>query len=232
MHNVLITGANRGIGLEFVRQFVANGDRVFATARDLNAATDLGHLAMANPKRLTLLSLDVRNEDEINSVYEQVSQDIDALDLLINNAGILYRGETPENITAQALLESFQVNAVAPVLMVKAFLPLLEQSSLPRVVNMTSQLGSISRKTYGGYYSYGASKAALNMLSRTLAVDLRSRGIVVVVFHPGWVRTDMGGEAAPVKPVDSVRGMMSIIERLTIEDSGNFYTWEGETLPW
>ncbi len=232
MRNILITGANRGIGFEVARQSIGRGDRVFAASRNLEKAIELQHLASANPKRMTLIKMDVTNEDDIENAYEIVNESVEGLDILINNAGIIYRGETPENFSAEILIESFKTNAIGPMMVAQRFLPLLEKGESPKIINITSQLGSIERKTFGGHYSYSSSKAALNMLVRTLAFDIRSKGIIVVVVHPGWVRTDMGGENAPIRTVDSVQGMLNLIDRLSIENTGSFLTWEGNVLPW
>lgn len=232
MRTVFITGANRGIGLEFARQYLGRGDRVFATSRNLEKAVELQHLASAYPKRMSLITLDVTNQDDIENAFAFVQENTDHLDILINNAGIIYRGETPENYSADILKETFETNAIAPMMVAQKFLPLLEKGISPKIVNITSQLGSITRKTFGGHYSYSGSKAALNMLTRTLAFDLRSRGIIVVVIHPGWVKTDMGGEAAPIRPADSVSGMISLIDSLSMEETGSFLSWDGSTLPW
>ncbi len=232
MRKVLVTGANRGLGLEFTRQFLGRGDRVFAACRKPEGAVDLQHLASAYPKRTTVLTMDVTKEEDLATAYDIVAEQAGSLDILVNNAGIIYRGETPENIRADVFRQSFEVNAIAPMMVAQKFLPLLEKGTAPKIINLTSQLGSLTRKTFGGHYSYSSSKAALNMFTRTLAFDIRSRGIVVVVVHPGWVKTDMGGEAAPLRAADAVHGMMELIDRLTIENTGAFYSWEGETLPW
>jgi NAD(P)-dependent dehydrogenase (short-subunit alcohol dehydrogenase family) len=130
------------------------------------------------------------------------------------------------------MLEVFRVNAVGPMIVSQVFLDLLREGRNPKIVNMTSQMGSLETKQEGGYYSYSSSKAALNMITRLLSFDVQPDGVIVAALHPGWVRTDMGGEHATLTPQESVRGLLEVINRLTADDSGKFYTWEGREHPW
>jgi NAD(P)-dependent dehydrogenase (short-subunit alcohol dehydrogenase family) len=234
MRRVLVTGSNRGLGLEFVRECLARGDFVFAGCRRPRTAADLRALLTAYPQRLVILPLDVTNEESIAASVQAMHQQVDGLDLLINNAGTYPRGETPTTVDATTMLQTFHLNSVAPMIVAQHFLDLLRAGNQPRLVNISSKMGSLwwKEREGGGDYSYCSSKAALNMLTRTLAFDLRSEGIIVAALNPGWVQTDMGGSSADLTPAQSVRGMLDVIERLTEADTSRFFTWEGREHPW
>jgi NAD(P)-dependent dehydrogenase (short-subunit alcohol dehydrogenase family) len=229
---IAITGASRGIGLEFARQYLNRGERVFATCRQPDRADGLQALAGQAPGRLTLLPLDVTRADSIEAAFSAIEAGVEGIDLLINNAGIYYRGERPGTLDAGKMLDAFAVNSIAPVMVAQRALGLLKRGEQPKIVNITSQMGSLARKRGGRDYSYCASKAALNMLSKALAFDLRASGITVVMMHPGWVQTDMGGQGAPLTPEEAIRGMVNIIDGLTPDDTARFLQWDGKELPW
>lgn len=230
---VLVTGANRGLGLEFVRQYLARGATVFAGCRRPDAATELESLAGEHEGTLIVCALDVREADAIEAVVERIASDGDGrLDVLINNAGTSPRGEEFSNIRAQDMLGVLQVNTVSPLIVAQRCQRLLAAGPRPRLVNISSAMGSLAEKDYGRHYSYGASKAALNMVTRAAACDLADDGIVVVSLHPGWVRTDLGGPKADLSAQESVAGMIAVIDGLGRDDSGQFLTWRGETHPW
>jgi NAD(P)-dependent dehydrogenase (short-subunit alcohol dehydrogenase family) len=234
MERILITGASRGIGLELARNYLERGDLVLATARNLNldVAADLYALAAQHRDRCHLLSLDVTDEAAIVALAAQAATLVDGLDVLINNAGVFPRNERPETLDAQVLLETLHVNAVAPLIVVRELLNLLRHGQRPRIVNITSQLGSLTRRASGRCYSYCSSKAALNMLTRSLAFDLQDDGIIAVVVHPGWVQTDMGGAHAPVLVGESARGIIALADGLTLEQTSKFLTWDGREHAW
>jgi NAD(P)-dependent dehydrogenase (short-subunit alcohol dehydrogenase family) len=234
VQRVMVTGGNRGMGLEFVRQCLVRGDRVFAGCRNPGNAVDLQALSVAHPGRLAILTLDVTDEATIDASVETVRSQVDGLDLLINNAGAYPRGETPATLNATTMLQAFHLNSVAPMIVAQRCLDLLRAGNHPKIVNISSKMGSLwwKEREGGGDYSYCSSKAALNMLTRTLALDLRSEGIIVVALHPGWVQTDMGGNAADLTPAESVGGMLKVIERLTEADTSKFFTWEGREHHW
>ena len=232
MERIFITGANRGLGLEFVRQFSERGDRVFATCRDPQNAGDLHQLQSKFPEQVSILELDVRDEDAIEAVRDKVAAEVPGIDLLINNAGVLYKGEKPANLDMEKLLNGFHINAIAPMFVTKHFLDLLREGNNPRIMNISSMLGSIKLKSSGGNYSYDGSKAALNMLTRALAFDLKPDGIIVVTVHPGWVLTDMGGRHAALKPVESIRGLLELADNLEMGDTSRFFRWDGSEHPW
>jgi NAD(P)-dependent dehydrogenase (short-subunit alcohol dehydrogenase family) len=228
MRRVLITGASRGIGLEFARQFLARGDRVFAACRDPQNARQLHALPS---DRLHLISLDVADAASIDASYAAVRQQTDALDILINNAGIIDDdNDVLGSLTFDVLMTLLRVNAAAPILIAQRYLELLQRGTDPQIIGITSEHGSIASKPDGGSYGYSASKAALNMFIRTLAFDVR--GITAYVIDPGWVRTDMGGRSASLSPERSVGGMMQIIDRATPRDAGKFFRWDGQEEPW
>src|SRR5687768_12177670 len=199
MERVLITGSNRGLGLEMVRQYTESGAQVFATARQPEQADELQQLARQYADQIAIMALDVADQAQLEQVTHQVAGLVDGLDILINNAGINPRSlQSFEAITRETMLEVFDVNAVSALMMVKALVGLLRNGNNPRIANISSQVGSMEWKASGGSYAYAVSKAALNMVTRCLAGDLRSDGIITVTFHPGWAQTDMGGQGAPL----------------------------------
>jgi NAD(P)-dependent dehydrogenase (short-subunit alcohol dehydrogenase family) len=229
----LVTGANRGLGLEFVRQLLARGDRVVATCRHPGKATALNALAGEHPGRLHVLPLDVADPRAIAELQRELlllADDGERLDLLVNGAGVLHSGERFGSVSAVNLDDSFRTNAMGPFLLTQALATRLADGA--RVANITSQLGSIANTTRFGTPSYDISKAAQNMATALLAAALRERGIVVVALHPGWVQTDMGGAGATVTPADSVAGLLRVIDGLKQTDSVRFLDWRGQSLPW
>ena len=231
----LVTGANRGLGLEFVRQLLGQGRRVVATCRQPGRATALNALAGEHPGRLRVLPLDVaeaRSRDEIVRELPLLAGD-DApvrIDLLLNNAGVLHSGERFGNVSAVNLDDSLRTNAIGPYLLVQALAPLLADGA--RIANLSSQLGSIGAAARFGTLSYAMSKAAQNMATVQLAHALAPRGIVVGALHPGWVQTDMGGPNALITTEQSVAGMRDVIARLSKANSGKFYSYDGQEIPW
>lgn len=229
----LVTGANRGVGLEFVRQLLARGDRVVATCRQPGRATALGTLAGEHPGRLHVLPLDVADPKSHAALVAELPLalgDDGRLDLLVNGAGVLHSGERFGKVTAAILEDSFRTNAAGPLLLTQALASLLAHGA--RVANLSSELGSITNAGRFGTPSYCISKAAQNMASVLLAHALHDRGIIVVALHPGWVQTDMGGPNATLPATESVRGLLQAIDGVKLEDSGSFRDWRGETLPW
>lgn len=230
---ILVTGASRGLGLELVRQYADAGARVFAGYRAPDTADALRALAEEGTSDVEPLALDVTDRAAIDAAVARIGEDgAGHLDVLINNAGLSPRGEEFSNLDAYAMLRVLHVNAVAPVIVAQRCRALLAAAAHPRVVNVSSAMGSLTKKDYGRHYSYAASKAALNMLTRAAAHDLRDEGIVVVALHPGWVQTDLGGSQATLSPRESVEGMIRVIDGLTPEHSSRFLTWTGDEHPW
>jgi NAD(P)-dependent dehydrogenase (short-subunit alcohol dehydrogenase family) len=237
--NILITGGSRGIGLEFTRQFLAKGHRVFAASRYPEKSGDLQTLKAASAELLSTCRLDVSDDGSRHQLFRQLSGQIGQLDQLINNAGIASGNETRryrfEDLDQDDLCRCLLVNAVAPLMMTQTFFPLLEKGTNPIVANISSISGSIARKRGGGDtgYGYSASKTALNMMTKMLSHELKDRGIIVVSLHPGWVRTTMlYCENAPLEPAESIGGLIRVIEALETKDSGKFIDWQGNELPW
>ena len=226
MSTILITGANRGIGLEFVRQYAAEGWRVHAACRDPDKAAELKVVK----GDVRLHRLDVTDEGQIDALEAALAGE--PIDILINNAGVRGMGDSFGSTEVAGWLETLRVNAIAPVRVSEGLITNLERGHRKLIVNITSRLGSVAENSSGGSYAYRSSKAALNMAAKSMSVDLKGRGITVVVFHPGWVQTDMGGSGAPVTPPESVAGMRAKIAKLTAADSGHFFNYTGQPIPW
>jgi len=220
----LITGASRGIGLEFVRQLTTRGDRVLATARDTRKAGDLAK----TPARV--LNLDVSSTTSISSLSDQVRAE--PIDIMINNAGVSATSKSITSVTAEELQGVFLINSIAPMLVARTVLPNLRAGKRKLIVNISSQLGSITNNRGGFSYGYCASKAALNMLTVSLANELKPEGFCCIALHPGWVKTDMGGPGAPLSPEQAVGHMLATIDKLVASDTGKFLQYDGRTLPW
>lgn len=226
----LVTGGNRGIGLEFVRQLLARGDRVVATCRHPGKATALNTLAGEHPGHLHVLPLDVADEKSRAELVRELPLVAGHVDLLINNAGVLHSGERFGQLSAAHLDDSFRTNASGPLLLTEALAPALSDGAT--VANLSSTLGSIAGTSRFGTPSYNISKAAQNMATVLLAHALRDRGIRVVALHPGWVQTEMGGDGAQIAATASVAGLLRVIDGLTPDDSGRFLDWQGQPQPW
>ena len=231
--NVLVTGANRGIGLEFCRQLLAAGDHVIATCRQPGKATALNTLAGEYPGRLHVLPLDVaqpKSRAELVRELPLVLGDDARIDLLVNNAGVLHSGERFGHLDQAVLEDSLRINAIGPFLLSEAVAPLLADGA--RIANLSSVMGSITRQGAFRSPSYGASKAAQNLLNAQLAHALAARDIRVLSLHPGWVQTDMGGAGAEVTPAASVAGLLEVIDAAMPAQSGSFLDWRGQSVPW
>ncbi len=227
----VVTGARRGLGLEFVRQLLERGDRVLAGCRHPNQAKELTALASKYPTQLVITALDVTDAASRDALADRLAS-WNRIDLLINNAGVLVNGERFGSIAELNLRRSFDVNAIAPLMLVQRLASLLEQGRQPVIANISSTLGSIGATGSVQTPSYGISKAALNMVSRMIGLALAGSGVRTVTLHPGWVRTDMGGANAPLAPEQSIRGMLSVIDQLPANSAGNFFDYRGEPLPW
>ena len=232
MRRVLVTGANRGLGLEFTHQLLARGDRVIAACRDPQHAKALHALARAHADRLHPIAVDMADADSVSMLAHQATQRYDGLDLLINNAGMLVSGEHFGDVTAAALASSVQVNTVGPFLLVQALAPLLRKGDAPTVANLSSRLGSMAITSSFYTPSYAISKAALNMATVLLAHALKADGVRVIALSPGWVKTDMGGAGADVLPAISVSGMLRVMDAMTMQDSGTFMDYQGQSILW
>jgi NAD(P)-dependent dehydrogenase (short-subunit alcohol dehydrogenase family) len=231
MPSVLITGANRGIGLEFARQYLADGWRVYAACRHPDSASELRRLAQESDHNLRILAMDVTDPGTVKAVAAEL--DGQAIDLLLNNAGVGGpRGQTIGNIDYTAWAKVLDVNTMGPLRVAEAFVDHVARSNRRLIVTLTSGMGSIADNTSGGAIAYRSSKAAVNMVIRSLALDLAPRGITCVVVNPGWVRTDMGGSHATLTPAESVKRLRDLIETLGPAQSGKFFNHDGREYPW
>ncbi len=233
---VVITGANRGLGLELARVYAAAGDTVIAGCRDPGAATDLAAVADH------IHTVDVGDEASIEAFVRAIGGDVGdgPVDVVLNNAGIDARNLGADDSQRDVLTQTsaqfmgqIAVNALGPMLLSRGLAEHLRRSDRPRIVNMSSQIGSMEvAQRIGRDVGYAASKAALNMVTIKLAAALRGDGIVTVMLHPGHLRTDMGGPAAAMEADDAARQIVELIDGLTIDDSGTFRRWDGTIHPW
>lgn len=230
MSTLFITGANRGIGLELVKVFAAKGWRVLACCRHPEGAAELQSLAAA-ASGVTIHRLEVTDAGQIAALATELAGT--PIDILLNNAGI--KGPEQQGFGQSdetGWLETFRVNTIAPMRLTEAFIEQVAASERRIVATMGSVMGSIAENTSGDSYAYRTSKAAVHMLMKGLAVDLAARGILTVSLHPGWVRTSMGGDSAPVAPADSAAGLAEVLLGLSKEQSGGLYDFEGQERPW
>jgi NAD(P)-dependent dehydrogenase (short-subunit alcohol dehydrogenase family) len=226
---VLITGANRGLGLEFSRQFCEAGWKVFATAREPDKAEELRKLGDG----VHVLQLDVTEAASVAGMARALEQQ--PIDLLINNAGVgvaIDGGPQLSGIALDDFEHVMQVNALGPVRVTQALLPSLRLGKGKTIVCITSGLGSLTWNEQGGYYGYRESKAALDMFTRSLAAELKPEGFVCIALMPGWVKTDMGGPDAQLTPEQSITAMRKVIDQLKPADSGTLWNYDGTTPPW
>lgn len=228
---ILITGANRGLGLEFCRQYAEAGWRVIAACRQPDAAQTLKQLAEEYAS-LQIEELDVANFTQIDALAERLAEE--TIDILLNNAGVY--GDDAEHsfghLDYQQWTTTLAINTMAPIKMAEAFLPLIESGKNKLIVSVSSLMGSIADNSSGGSLLYRSSKAGLNAVMKSLAIDLRPRHIGVLILHPGWVKTDMGGSNAPLSIEESVTGMCKQIKEFTLDKTGSFVVYNGEIAPW
>lgn len=223
MANVVITGANRGIGLELAKLYEARGDSVTAICRETNdEIEDIADQVFPE--------IDVTKEEQLPSIAMVLDKLLDEpIDILINNAG-LFRNETLHTMDSDSIREQFEVNAIAPLMVTHNLLPLMAEGT--KIANITSRMGSIEDNTSGAYYGYRASKAALNAIGKSLANDLKQHGVAVVQIHPGFVQTRMVGFNGDISPEQAAAGIATRIDELTLETTGSFWHSNGQPLPW
>jgi len=229
----LITGSNRGIGLELVRQYSADGWRVLASCRDPKNADALNQIAQLHADQVHVHALDVAELKQIDSLSKTLANE--SIDLLMNNAGIYpdddFRGGFGETDYAE-WMHAFQVNTMATLKMSEAFIKQVARSEKKIIATLSSKMGSIDDNSSGGAYMYRTSKVGANMVIKSLSIDLRSQGIIAVALNPSWVKTDMGGPNAVISVEKSVAGLRQIIGRLTPADSGKFFNYDGKEIAW
>lgn len=223
MANVVITGANRGIGLALAKLYEARGDSVTAICRETN--DEIEEIADQ-----VFPEIDVTKEEQLPSIAMVLDKLLDEpIDILINNAG-LFRNETLHTMDSDSIREQFEVNAIAPLMVTHNLLPLMAEGT--KIANITSRMGSIEDNTSGGYYGYRASKAAVNAIGKSLANDLKEHGVAVVQIHPGFVQTRMVGFNGEITPEQAAEGIAARIDELTLETTGSFWHSNGQQLPW
>lgn len=245
MPTVLVTGAGRGLGLEFARQYAADGWQVIGTVRDPARAAALDGIARAHPGRVRIETLDVTDFASIDALAARLRGDAGGplpIDVLINSAGTMGGGSFAQAGMNMGKFGSsdfddwqyvFRVNVAAPMKMAEAFIQHVAASGERKLVALSSIIGSIAKNQIGGMYAYRATKAGLNAVLRSLAIDLgRKHQVCVASLHPGWVRTDMGGPRADIDAATSVAGMRQVIAGLNPERAGRFWMYDGSELPW
>lgn len=223
MATVLITGANRGLGLEFARQYVADGWQVIACCRQPEQAQDLRALGVRCER------LDVADFASIGELAHALQDQ--EIDVLLNNAGLM-AGEGIGALNVDQWRKALDVNVIAPAMMAEAFVNHVARSQRKIIAVVSSLMGSMADNSSGGYYGYRSAKAGVNAVVKNLSIDLASRGINAVALHPGWVRTDMGGPEAPLSAQESVAGLRRVLNAITQKDSGQFFDYMGQKLPW
>ena len=228
--SILITGTNRGIGLEFVKHYLKNNEKVIATCRNKNSAKDLLELENTT-SNLSLLELDVSKPNSIDEFTSKIANQ--PIDTFINNAGVFGpRNIEFGNFNAKEWLDVFNINTIAPLLITQKILKNLRLGKNKKLAFISSKVGSIEDNTGGGMYIYRTSKTALNQVIKSLSIDLKEENFIVVALHPGWVQTDMGGPNALIDTKTSVKGMTEVIDSLVIKNSGRFYNYDGSSIPW
>ncbi len=230
MTNVLITGANRGLGLGFVKKYLEKEVHVVSTTRDIKGSKELLAIKDSFPDKLEIFELDLLKENAGGTLANFIGDR--PIDILINNAGIGSSNQRLELVSSKPWLEVLKVNLIAPLMITQSIIENVKKSSDKKIYFISSQLGSIGDNSGGGMYIYRTSKTGLNQVVKSLSVDLKPQGITVVALHPGWVKTDMGGPNAPVSIDESIEGMIQVIDTTDIRDTGRFLNYVGKELPW
>lgn len=228
VYQVLITGANRGLGLELTKQYAAEGWNVLACCRNPESANELNSLAVKH-NNLQILVLDVSDFNQIDALALQLKNQ--PIDVLINNAGIYPQSEFGDT-NYEDWAQAFKINAMAPLKMAEAFVQHVAKSQLKKIATLSSKMGSIDDNSGGESYIYRSSKTAVNMVMKSLSIDLKPYGISFVTLHPGWVQTDMGGPNGLINAQTSVTGLRGVIEKLTLENTGQFIAFDGKCIAW
>jgi NAD(P)-dependent dehydrogenase (short-subunit alcohol dehydrogenase family) len=227
-YQVLITGANRGIGLEFTKQYAQDGWRVFACCREPQSASALQAIANTH-NNVQIFALDVGDFAQIDAFALQLKHE--SIDLLLNNAGV-YPDSSFGNIDYNEWLNGFKINSMAPLKMAEAFVQHVSRGQLKKIATLSSKMGSLDDNSSGASYSYRTSKVAANMVMKSLSIDLKPYGISVVTLHPGWVQTDMGGSNALINTQTSVTGMRKVIADTNLSNTGRFIAYDGQAINW
>ncbi|MFL2771530.1 MAG: SDR family oxidoreductase [Rhodospirillaceae bacterium] len=238
MPTLLITGANRGLGLNLLKLYNDDSWTIHACCRNPDLAAELKTIVNASSGRIMIHKLDVEDPATIDKL--KVSLGDTPIDMLINMAGYLGEksliepnGLQPFGMTDYDIMEkAYRINCVGPLRLCEAIIKNVEVSDKKTIINVSSIVGSIGEDSFGNFYMYRPSKAALNAISHAMSINLRDRGITVIPLHPGFTKTDMGGPTADINIEESVSGIKAVLDKVTIADSGNYLTWEGHVLPW
>ena len=231
MKNILITGANRGLGLGLVKKYLENNEKVFCTTRNISKSKELKLLKEKHTNNLEICELDLLDKNSPNILSNFLVNK--PIDLFINNAGVI--GNSAQHFKSISLnpwIEVLKVNLIAPLLITQSIIKNIEKSSEKRIYILSSKVGSIEDNKSGGMYVYRSSKSALNQIVKSLSIDLKPLGISVISLHPGWVRTEMGGPNALISVEESVNGMFGVISNTNIKNSGQFINYDGTQIPW
>lgn len=228
MGDAVITGANRGLGLALTQTFLADGWNVWSLCRSPENAGELNKLKSEYGKSLEVQRCDLSQEEDIVDATTRIMEKTPKVDILLNNAAILHRDESLEAFDSNAFLDAMRVNAVAPTLLAQKLLPALKRSPSPKIINISSASGVTSEvRAFNGLYSYKASKAALNMLTKVLAFEIMDKGVTVLAVDPGWMKTKMGGTDATDEPKQVAKGIARIARNASMDDTGKFIKWDG-----
>ena len=238
MPTMLISGANRGLGFNLLKLYNDEGWQIHACCRSPDAASELQSLADQADGRITIHRLDVEDPSTIADLKASLGST--PIDLLINMAGYLGKLALAEPGGLRAFGETdydewetaHRINCIGPMRMCEALVDNVEASDKKTIINISSIIGSIASDDFGNLYGYRASKSALNAVTHAMSLNLKDRGITVIPFHPGFVKTDMGGPGADIEIDESVTGIKSVVDKVTIADTGRYLTWEGGELPW
>ena len=227
---VLVTGASRGLGLEFVKQYAEEGCTVYACCRDPGTSKPLHRISDEASGKVSMHALDVADPKSVANLAKGFGDE--PIDLLINNAGVYGpKEQSADDMDFDGWAQAFAINSMAPLRMAQAFHPNLKKGKAKKLITITSWMGSTA--AHGGdFFAYRASKAAVNNVMHGLSLAWKNDGLIVTLLHPGWVKTDMGGKNAPLEPHESIAGMRHVIAKLTAADSGKFLDYSGKELPW
>jgi NAD(P)-dependent dehydrogenase (short-subunit alcohol dehydrogenase family) len=230
---ILITGANRGIGLAVTKRYLEKGDEVLGACREPGKSETLAELVKLYPGQLKTLALDVNDEESVKAAAKSAAPASGRVDALINMAAIMPTYDIRlEKLDMNDMRQAFETNVLGPMRVTRAFLPLLRKSSRARVVNISTGVSQLSEKNNPNFYAYGSTKTALNMISRIMAFEFQPENITVISLDPGWVQTDMGGVNAPLKPEESSSGILKVVDGLKPSDSSFFFDYTGRKLNW
>ena len=225
MSNILIIGANRGLGLEFAKQYSNKNHNIFATTRNNSASQELNEIKNSN-----IFELDLNSDESLNKFVNEISPQ--KIDILIHNAGIFRDEQLEQDLDINAWMNEMRINAVIPIILARKLKANIQMAKDKKIVFISSQMGSIDDNYSGRFYFYRSSKSALNSAAKSLSIDWKEDGISILIIHPGWVKTDMGGNNANLEISDSISQMIKVIDDMTLSNSGSFVNYAGKKIEW